>query len=301
MVQKNNVPGFSLIEILIALAIGSFVMIMVFDTITSLQKSTQRYSELVTVDSQQERLYNQLQRDISGMVIPLFGFVPSPEKTPEEQKKEQQEYFAQYGLQCAIENDLIKNLTFVTTSILSVFGTTKPHLVRVQYTLEPDKVNAQYYTLMREEASLEKDTKTASAGKEKYAIAFGIKTCGIQCITVSEQDGKRKIEEVASWSFDKNSKEKQEKQIALPRIIILKGTMVDIASVVKREHEFEYAFFIPINAIIDSKTESTAQKTPETQAPTQTPAATAAQGQKPTASNVPAAPGGSIFDKMVKK
>ncbi len=152
-------PGFSLIEIIIALAISSFVGIMVFNTISVLQQSSKRYNQLITVDGQQQMLFSQMQKDISAMVVPLYGFVPDPKAKKEDQEKAQQEYFKRFGLQIEVENEKLKSLSFVTTNILNVYGektvrhsVPKARLARVRYLMEPDPNHQNYFTLIRQES-----------------------------------------------------------------------------------------------------------------------------------------------------
>lgn len=256
-------PGFSLIEILIAMAISSFVMTMVFSTISMLQKSSSRYNELITVDSQQEILFSQLQKDIAGIVLPAYGFKASPKDKPEDAQKKQQEYYEKFTFQFEMVEDRLKMLTFVTTSILATYGAEKPHLVRVRYTLVPDERNNKYFTLMRQESTelLLQDFEKNSP--PNYAIGYGFKTCAIACTLIStDKDNKKKVEEVSSWDFaerikkqdkDAKSTEKIEQKIALPQIITFKGTMSDFIS--DYEYDFNYAFFVPIDPKLTQKTE----------------------------------------------
>ncbi len=257
-------PGFSLIEIIIALAISSFVGIMVFNTISLLQQSSKRYNQLITIDGQQQMLFSQMQKDISAMAVPLYGFVPDPKAKKEEQEKAQQEYFKRFGLQIEIENEHLKSLSFVTTSLLSVYGSKKPRLARVRYLMVPDANHQNYFTLMRQESpelAMADFERSISENKNfSHAIAFGIKSSSIICISITQQDnedaagqGAPKVEEVSSWSFaDLLKKQPQQGQqgrieqpIALPQIITFKGVMGDFES--DHEHPFSYSFFIPVD------------------------------------------------------
>lgn len=80
-------PGFSFIEIIIALAISSFVMLMIFNAISVIQRSTIENNNYINCANQQEILFKQLKKDISGIVVPLYGFIPLKKDKPEEQKK----------------------------------------------------------------------------------------------------------------------------------------------------------------------------------------------------------------------
>ncbi len=289
-------PGFSLVEIIIALAISGFVMTIVFNTISLLQRSSKNYNELITIDSQQELLFGQLQKDISGMVIPLFGFVANSKQKSEEQQKKQEEYNARFGLQIEIEQERLKSLSFVTTSVLASYGTTKPRLARVRYMLLTEPAQPASFMLIRQESSelaladFEADMQKNSNGS--YTIGTGFKTCAISCIIISQKDDKKKVEEVSSWSFAEQIKKQQsensagqrvEKKIELPQIITLKGSLIDETS--GHEYAFDYSFFVPLDTRVSKKQE---QK-PEEKAP---------EG-KPKTSQAPSAPGMGATKPMV--
>ncbi|MBY0110282.1 MAG: prepilin-type N-terminal cleavage/methylation domain-containing protein [Candidatus Babeliaceae bacterium] len=276
-------PGFSLIEIIIALAISGFVGIMVFNTVWLLQQSSKRYNELITVDSQQQILFSQMQKDISSMVVPLYGFLANANEKKEEQEKVQQEYFKRFGLQIEIENEKFKSLSFVTTTVLGIYGAKKPRLVRVRYLMVPDTNHKNYFTLMRQESSelLMSDFERSVAENKNFShtIAFGIKTSSISCTSIAMNENEKKVEEVSSWSFTELSKKQQqpnargkiEQPIALPQIITCNGVMGDFTS--DHEHPFSYSFFIPVDPKIKSqilenkepaKQEDSAKQTPTT-------------------------------------
>lgn len=243
-------PGFSLIEIIIALAISSFVSIMLFTTISLLQKTSRRYNEIISMLQQQEVMYAQLQKDITGMAIPLFGYKPNTKDTKEAQEKKQQEYFNTFMMQCDVETDRLKRLTFVTTSALQTFDAQKTGLVRVQYTLEPDKQNSAFFTLYRQESSKLGLKESEFTKENAYILAWGIKTCTITfTVFKEEENGKRKVEQISSTAFANRVKEqakkgeKIEEKIALPQMITLAGVMVDTNSL--HEYPFTYTFAVP--------------------------------------------------------
>lgn len=288
-------PGFSLLEIIIALAISSFVGIMIFNTISLLQRASSRYNQLITIDSQQQLLFSHMQKDISSMVLPLWGFAPNQKDKKEEQEKAQQDYIKRFGLQIEVENERLKSLSFVTTSVLRTYGPPKTRLARVRYILLPDAKHEGFFTLMRQESpelAMQDFERTHTA----YAIAFGIKACTIACTSIieSDQDNKRKIEEVSSWTFAESLKQQPQAQqgmrveqpIALPQIITLAGTMGDLTS--EHEHPFSYVFSIPIDPRIKSQI-------PEKQETTKQPAA---PGQKAGAAPISPESSKKLFDMV---
>lgn len=260
-------PGFSLLEIIIALAISSFVGIMIFNTISLLQRSSSRYNQLITIDSQQQLLFAYMQKDISAMVLPLWGFTANQKDKKEEQEKAQQEYVKRFGLQIEVENERLKSMSFVTTSILPTYGPPKARLARVRYILLPDEKHDGFFTLMRQE-SPELAMQDFERTHSSYAIAFGIKSCTIACTSITEKDNERKVEEVSSWTFAESLKQQPQAQqgmrveqpIALPQIITLAGTMGELTSV--HEHPFSYVFSIPIDPKIKSQIQEKQEAAP---------------------------------------
>jgi hypothetical protein len=251
-------------------------------------------------------LFSQMQKDISAMVVPLYGFVPDPKDDgpkdkKEQQEKAQQEYFKRFGLQIEVESEKVKSISFVTTNLLSVYGSHKPRLARVRYLMVPDTTHVNYFTLMRQESpEIEiKDFERDIAEHKNYshAIAFGIKSSSIACISITMHDKEKKVEEVSSWSFAEllkkqkpaAGKDKVEQPIALPQIITLSGIMGDMNS--DHEHPFSYSFFIPI----DSKLNPQQPETKEPEKP-ETPKETKAPAGKPATPAVPAVtkPGGLL-------
>lgn len=264
--------GFSLIEIIIALAISSFIGIMTFNTISFLQGSSRRYNEIIVMQSQQEILLGQFQKDISGIVVPIYGFISKKEEKPEEIEKFKKEYQALYGLRAELEGERLKSLSFVTTSALQSYGVTRPFLVRVQYLLHQDERDSRYFTLIRQESSQlgwSEFTKDVSQNKTlSHVLAFGIKTCILQCTIIKEVDGQTIVEEVSSWSFAEQveraseaKSERVEQEILLPSLITLKGFMGDMTS--GREYEYAYSASIPVAAQNIEKTAGKEETLPE--------------------------------------
>ncbi len=247
--------GFSLIEIIIALAISSFIGIMTFNTISFLQGSSRRYNEIIAMQSQQEILFGQFQKDISGMVIPLYGFISKKEEKPAETEKLKKEYNALYSLRAELEGERLKSLSFITTSALQSYGVIRPFLVRVQYLLQQDENDSKYFTLIRQESSQlgwSEFVKDVAQNKTlSHALAFGIKTCMLQCTIIKKVDGQLTAEEVSSSAFaeqaergDKAKGERVEQEILFPSLITLKGSMGNMAS--GNEYEYSYSVAVPV-------------------------------------------------------
>ncbi|MBX9830473.1 hypothetical protein K2X40_00805 [Candidatus Babeliales bacterium] len=181
--------AFAIMELLIALSLSSFVILGLMKGYQSLMDYLERSRVMMGVNRTVCLLFNQLERDIMTAFVaqPQEEIFPekdkdhekNKQKKREEQEKEKamsaedkkkahekkleklKEYF--FG---TVDEDqfiqiqgkrryLFKNLTFLTTGALQVYGEHKVRFVRVMYELVKDKENSKdghdKYLLMRKE------------------------------------------------------------------------------------------------------------------------------------------------------
>ena len=270
--------GFSLIEVVIAVAVSSFLSIMVFQAVSLFQRSALRYHEMAQYVRQQELWYRELEKDLSATVIPLSGFTKEVKKevpqkdaqgvAPQKQEKasekgddfqkKNQEYAQKFSLHCTIENgangeSLCRNITWVTTNVLRVYGQQKPLLVRVRYYVQPDPEYPGLYTLYRQELPIldMKEIEKVSIEPQHAGIpiAFHIKQLRVGFTSIERKGKELAVKELNVWtSKQKESKETKEpkeaevKEIPLPQMMSFSGTMVHPAT----QHEYPYEFHIPL-------------------------------------------------------
>lgn len=181
--MKQWHKGFTLFEVLLAIALSSFVLYGVMRLYQSSARYLERTRDMMIIDRTVCLFFNQLERDLSSAYIPYLHKVEKTEKaaeatpdkpaqekapeTPEEQKKAQEKakaerksYFVatfdEYT-QDVVRIDgkkveLFKTLTFICTN---PFGQKRTRLVRVIYSLVKDKQKSTHdsisYQLVRKE------------------------------------------------------------------------------------------------------------------------------------------------------
>ncbi|MFA6066794.1 MAG: prepilin-type N-terminal cleavage/methylation domain-containing protein [Candidatus Babeliaceae bacterium] len=261
-----NKRGFSLIELVIAMAVGSVILFAVYQTFNQIQKAALRLDAVLIKDTMIMPLYNQLEKDISAIYVPVplpAGPAPaqvapvqaSPAK-PEEKKELEKIFYT------TSKDSGLQELTFITTTPLVGYDEVAPRLVRVTYALkqEPDNV----YTLTRTESSQlaykpEKATPTKS-----YDIAQGIKKITLTLYVFSEQkkDEKTEYKTVSEWSSEEQFK-KIKKHV--PDYISLTITWHD--AVLRKERNFIIELPIIAQERIAEEKPAGAGPTPTEQAP----------------------------------
>ena len=172
MKNSNHRSGFSLIELVIAMAISAIIMLGMMEAYRNAITIGKNSRELLLVNRRVALLFNQMERDFSTVSV----YLPD---TPFEQKEEKAE-----RLQLASERNKKeeKPLPVITTKInedesfqlfgekwqmtqfssflcfnaLEVYGKKTPRYVRVGYTVEPDKKEGKKvvsYKLIRSETT----------------------------------------------------------------------------------------------------------------------------------------------------
>lgn len=185
--MKNNSPAFSLIELLIATTLSSFVILAMFQCYRNTDKFMNICRQIMSNDRKVCFFFNQIERDFTSVVMqPL---VPDPKPSESDEKKDDTEAKKQaedkekkkkdekevnfYFLALPHETEefkvgskkhkLLKSLNFVTTNALTVYGERRVRLVRVSYELELDKEKGKKgkmcYRLWRKETTNLKNKK----------------------------------------------------------------------------------------------------------------------------------------------
>lgn len=212
--KKNRYPGFSLIEVLIALAIASIIGVALFTTLTQMNSLTQNADTIMYEDGRITLLHNQLKKDLSGAFVPTQA-VEQPLDKEKKNKKPLQKIF--YGTNQ--EKGMLNTLTFITTNPLASYGSSKPRVARIMYRLiaEKESGNPPTYTLYRQQGNdLEYDSyKQDNKKNRSYMLAEDIKSVTIDYATYKKQEKKtgapEVVEIVKEWDSDKlDVKDKEE-------------------------------------------------------------------------------------------
>ena len=175
-----NRQGFTLIEVLVALAIAAFMTTVLFTALYQINKGTAVTDSLMTVHEKAARLQQVFEHDLSGATMLLdneplsqeqtIKDTPAEEKDKPDNKKESPEKTTEKKEKKIIKkifystgkDNGLGTLSFISNNPLLGFwsgqegafhaGKAKPCLVRITYTLEEDQSMPGTYKLIRQES-----------------------------------------------------------------------------------------------------------------------------------------------------
>jgi prepilin-type N-terminal cleavage/methylation domain-containing protein len=246
----KNKLGFSLIEIIIAVLIGSFLTVSLYQILTKAQQAVKNINVVIDLDTPLMSMYNNLEKDFIGLFVPN-NIEKADQKTtgtvtkPESKEKEN-----------TIKNVFISsqeggavNFNFVTTAGLKVLNNKgevipAPYLRRVVYSLEKDPQDPDTYILWY--GQTENLDPENIKNIQRYELAWRIKQFDISFkVYEPEKESKDKKSEkklVTLTKFD--PKEVVEKyKTVIPAFIEIKGRIIDQTG--NREQPFNFNFTIP--------------------------------------------------------
>jgi prepilin-type N-terminal cleavage/methylation domain-containing protein len=163
--------GFSLIELVVAIAIAGLIMTALFQSYFVLNRVAGFLDNVIDRDLRISIIQNQLEKDLTGVFIPVQALKqPEPKKEVQEKKEaEKQEASTESKPQekpkklerVFIGNAKDKNMTvlsFITDNPVLVYEkdkgiTPKPRIVRVAYRLTEDKQQKNSFILTRQESN----------------------------------------------------------------------------------------------------------------------------------------------------
>ena len=238
-----NKPGFSLIELMIAVGIASVLGVLLFAALDQIRKLVPVVDTITQVYESAALVNMQLERDLSGVTAPTEFYArqkkeappaqPIQKKKEEESKKNQQAKNAAevkppepppkpfeklfYG---TAKGDNFEQLTFITTNPLQVYwsakaGAAKPRMARILYTLKEEKNTVpglpKSYSLVRQESknlNYEALNKEETKAQEQI-LAQGIKSAAIEytAVLVDETEKKEKEQDAQKAAQEKKVKE----------------------------------------------------------------------------------------------
>lgn len=236
--------GFSLIEVMLALAIGSILSGIMYMCLFQSQRVANSIENITNIQMRALIARRQLVRDISGAFIPTHILEPKKEQKKESgaqqsnakkengTKKEEPKAKDEQGekdknikevlgkaFDGTADDTQFKQLLFITNNPLEIYwsnkaGRPKFRAEKVTYTLEQEKKDViPSYRLMR-------TTTYPKGGKEKevtqtYELVSGIKKMTLQYIAVIEEqetEEKKSDAKNSSGQKDNPAQEKQEKK-----------------------------------------------------------------------------------------
>lgn len=224
--KKNK--AFTLLEVLIALSISSFIVLGMMQGFRNIQKILSRTQIILQLNKSVCLLFNQMERDFNTIIIPQLAEEEKPDKktdkkeesteekvTVKKDKKKEIEFFiGKFDEDEEIEKigdkkyKPFKSTNFVNTNPLQIWGQKRIRLVRILYELIKDKKQSTReittYNLYRKETIDLKNVKfeqeeTVSTKKQEYTIrkhlvATNIKKMYLEYVMPKPQDSKDKTD-----------------------------------------------------------------------------------------------------------
>ncbi len=197
-------PGFVLIEILVAIALGAMIMAGLFTSFFQINKAIKMADQAVEYDARAVLVYYQLERDLSGAMVP-YEFVSQKETTTQVKvteevqdkdkktettqaqatKKEtvKKEEPLERSFYAEVEGGNLKNLTFITSNPLPAYDSIKPRIARVTYQLVPEQQRQGQqpsYRLMRDEQATLKFAQPKTETAQGYELVRGIRSLKVE-------------------------------------------------------------------------------------------------------------------------
>lgn len=219
--MKSNIKkGSILIELLIASAISSGILMLLVNMVSQVNRSVQTMDRIASVDMRTLLLQHQLERDISGAFVPYMKGKKQPGKSSTEDKadksakkkknskadkskNQKKEKFEDVPLKKAFHSknkgENIELLTFVTTNPLVSHGKFKPRIARVVYRLVLDKARSKglekrSFKLLRQEATKLDFAEFAKEGQNKirsYEVVKNIKKLSVEYTVATKKEKKK--------------------------------------------------------------------------------------------------------------
>ncbi|MCL4361677.1 prepilin-type N-terminal cleavage/methylation domain-containing protein [Candidatus Dependentiae bacterium] len=246
--------GFTLIELVVAISIGSILSLVLYRSLSDATTVSLRITSITDTDNQIALLYNQIDKDISTAFLPeqIFQTELKQTETPKTDQKttttgqEMKQFKIEKPFYAEIENENLKVISIINTNPLRGFDEVVPLIVQVAYRLVQDKESPGSFKLYRQQTSKigteiidDKDMKKFRG----YEIVTGLKSFKSQFIFKNLKEGETTPEAVKlkEWKSDAIL-QKYKRQ--LPEFLELEGEIQDEAK--KRTRQFK--FVIPILA-----------------------------------------------------
>ena len=234
-----NRQGFTLIEVLIAIAITGLMSAVLFSALLQINTSINVTESLMAVNEKAGRLQQLFEHDLAGATTLLDNEPPkqqtkdlkatttpesgqSAEKSPEEKSTTPQEKkIIKKIFYSTTKGNQLGTLTFVSNNPLLGFwsaqsgtfqaGKAKPCLVRITYELAEDSQRPGSYILTRQESvPLQFDQRSGQA----YEVLDGIKSLSFKYTskTIKKSEEQESKEETKKPEEQKNKKEQPQQQ-----------------------------------------------------------------------------------------
>ena len=236
------VKGFSLIEVILAMAISIGLMGILFQSLTQSNVVLQKVITFSALERKTTVLQQLWDREISGIIVPAMVWdenaqnqdaegnqkesdskdvaekdqKESKDKTGSKDEKKEQKKLPQPFVYEMDEGGNLKMFTFITTNSVAIYGEPQVRLVRVMYRLQPDPENPGTFIVLHQQSE-NLDPKKFSTGSENgvrcYPVIDGVKKLTCEFL-VKKKDEKEKKEKEAYKKDEKKETPAQESKDA---------------------------------------------------------------------------------------
>lgn len=227
--------GLMLIEVVIGIALASIMTILLYQAFAQTRASVSRTDQLIDYNSMLALVYNQLDKDITGMVS-----MTREEKDTKDKKTS--------SFSATPENVF----SFITTNALAVYHKQTVRPVRVVYRLQ--KTPAGILSLVRQEGEWKLTLKDFDDTKKypAYELIAGLTKLSARFSLPKDEQSKEWI------TFNKWTEEEQNStKHSLPKFIEFEGIWLNQQE--NQEYPFSFSFLIPF----EEAPKKEAQKTPQ--------------------------------------
>lgn len=206
-------PGFSLLELLVAIAVSSIVAVALFQAYQQATQSLARVNGVSSTYTNMITSFARLEADLTGAIVPPYGDpdlakkptaekakkeAPQQQKDKQEKKEPDQDKQADNAVKKVFiyetENGQLKRLSFITRNPTHPYKEQIPCIVRVTYTLQKDPASPSEFILLRAQtAKLELDDSKEPG--HPYVILRHIKKCSCKLQAIDIEELKKQQEE----------------------------------------------------------------------------------------------------------
>ncbi len=239
MIIKSH-PGFSLLEIIMGIALFSMIGAMLFQSMSQIMKTLKTVNFITSGDMRGSVIATVLERDLGGSCIPLVKIIEEDhanksgaQKKPEQaesksdknsddksdNKKSKKKTTKTVPAGFVYEHDLQGNLslfTFISVNPAAEYNTIKPRPIRVIYRLLEDKEMPGTFVLKRQEiADYMNESLIDQEGSGKIravVIISGIKKCVFEFTALEVQEEEDEIKNSSKNLAEKNDPQKVSKK-----------------------------------------------------------------------------------------
>jgi prepilin-type N-terminal cleavage/methylation domain-containing protein len=258
VIQRN---GFSLIELIIAMSIGSIVSIMLYRIFQQSISVMMILSGMMEDYSNTLIFLNQLERDCAS--IALVDPACREKKTDRDKKSSQtaDETNPPSPFSAVIEQGILKNFSLVTTHALPQIDHAGTWLVRVTYRLVEQPGSNNLFQLLREESPYHATT-IAQGTFRAYPVLTDIVRLKVTFYVHEFREGAPALRTLGEWKKEAAKSD----QIPAPEFIKFEGSCRAHAQ--EGEEPFSAIFILPaVKLFVERQRQALEQKTSSKQAP----------------------------------